>query len=138
MYRFYLRALGISTVKNVLFILFSLAAMVFFALNVPNYMYQGVSMIVFFGLAFLFAEWIFRKSKLRLRQAVLVSLAMYVWDVLVSILVWSWMLDENLFLQQLFTSHLIFLSLHLVASIAAWYADKRFHVSRNLAEGLEA
>jgi hypothetical protein len=138
MYRFYLRALGISTLKNVLFILFSIAAAMFFLLNVPNIMYQALTLAVFFGLAFLFGEWVYRKSKLRLRQAVFVALAMYFWDLFISILVWSWILDDNLFFKQRLIDQLIFIPLHLIACVAAWYAGKRMRVAHNLAEGLEA
>jgi hypothetical protein len=138
MYRFYLRALGISTLKNVLFILFSVAALIFFFQYIPYILYEIMSLAVFIGLSFLFAEWVYRKSKLCLRQVILVALAMYLWDILVSILVWSWLMDDNLFFKQQFLNHFIFLSLHLITCVAAWYAGKRTRVAQYFAEGLEA
>jgi hypothetical protein len=138
MIRFYLRALGISTLKSILLIMYMIGYFLYLFTNVPFYALYATSLSVYLGISFLFAEWLFSASKLRLRQILLVAIAMYLWETSISILVWSWIVDQNQLYSQNIQDHLIYVSLHLIACVAAWYVSKRFRVTRGMAEGLEA
>lgn len=134
----YMRALGISSLKNIAYNTLVIFGVMFVLGNVPSWLFAYGFPALFLFVTYLFAEWTFNYPRLALRQAVGITVATYAWDSFVSILIWNRWAASNLFFSQRLAPHLIFFSLHAVTMLGAWYLRKRGRVMRSLAEGLEA
>lgn len=137
-WRAHLRALGISSLKNVTFNTAAFLGVLMVYRNVPDWLFGYGFKALFLFLTYLFAEWTFNDPRLPWRRAVGFTVSTYVWDVFVSILIWSSLVKANLFFEQRLANHLIFFGLHALAMLGAWYVRKRMRVKMSLAEGLEA
>ncbi len=136
--RIYLRALGISTLKNIALNTAALLGVLFVYGYVPGWLFGYGFPVLFLFITYLFAEWTFNDPRLVLRHAAIVTVAAYLWDAFVSILIWNRWSSGNLFFTQRLGPHLIFFTLHATAMLGAWYMHKRNGVKMSLAEGLEA
>src|SRR3990167_2166861 len=136
--RVFVRALCISTLKNVAYNTIVILSILFVFGLVPGWLYQYGFFLLFLGVTYVFAEWIFNDLRLGLRIAVGITVASYVWDSFVSILIWNYFTRENLFVKQRLIVHTIFFTLHAVAMLGAWVIRRRVKVNMSLAEGLES
>lgn len=136
--RVYLRALGISTLKNVAYNTLVILSVLFIFGFVPGWLYQYGFFLLFLGVTYVFAEWIFDDLRLGLNVAIGITAATYLWDTFVSILIWNYFTRDNLFVKQRLVVHVIFFALHAVAMLGAWYVRRRVKVKMSLAEGLES
>jgi len=134
---FLLRALGISVLKDTAYIVLQLWGVLFIFGYIPMKVYTLIFGIVFILITFLFGEWTFNQPMVSPRMVLITIVATYALDVLVNILVWSFLAGVNLFIYQNLASHLIFFSLHALAMAAAYYDRRRFNLGRRgPAEGL--
>lgn len=131
------RAVLISTAKDVVYTAITLWGVLFVFGNVPMRVYTLIFGIIFFLNTFLFAEWIFRIPILTPRRAAMAVIITYCWDVLLNILIWSFLTDLNLFAAQSVAAHLAYFAVHATAMAAAYYERKRLGpAQRGMAEGL--
>lgn len=131
------RAIAISTVKDAVYTALSIWGVLFIFGNVPMKVYTLIFGIIFFLNTFLFAEWMFRVPVLTPRKAALVVFVTYVWDVLLNILIWSFLADINLFAAQSLPAHLAYFTVHAAAMAAAFYDRRRLGTwQRGPTEGL--
>ena len=137
-YSFYGRAIGISTLKSIVYICVMIAGILFLADTVPPSLYLTIHYIIFFLNTFMFSEWIFRGREVKKLELFGSIILTYAWDLLLITLFMSWLVEINLFTQQNAAQHGIFFGLHIVAMWSALYIRKRFHAKSGLAEGLEA
>lgn len=135
---FLLRALGISTVKSIVYIMAAIAGILFLASAIPPLVYLTIFYILFFVNTFVFSEWIFKGQDIRTLDLAASILATYLWDVLFISLFFVWLVDINMFAQQDALQHLVFGTIHGVSMYSAYYIRKRFAAKLGLAEGLEA
>lgn len=105
--RTYLRSLGISTLKNIALNTAALLGVLFVYGYVPGWLFGYGFPVLFLFVTYLFAEWTFNDPRLALRHAVLITLATYLWDAFVSILIWNRWAQDNLFFRQRLGPHLI-------------------------------
>ncbi|HWR00050.1 MAG TPA: hypothetical protein VN397_04375 [Candidatus Methylomirabilis sp.] len=136
--RTYMRAIGISTVKNIVYNTVVIMGVLFVFGYVPQWLYQYGSYALFVSITYLFAEWTFSRPRVELRTAAILTLLTYLWDAFIMILIWSNLANKNLFFTQRFTIHLVFFTLHALVMFFAWYNVRRMKVRMSLAEGLES
>lgn len=122
---FYLRALVISTAKSVLLAMLSLLVIQFIAGNIPIKVHALSMGIILVLVTFLFGEWIFAAERIPPRGVGVAVVLTYAWEVLLNILIWSFILEQNLFFTQSITHHLIYFTLHAMAMTAALYDVRR-------------
>lgn len=131
------RALGITTIRSIIFIFFLFVWMVFLLEHLPAALNILGIYGTFFFLSTVFAGWIFHGRKTTWPEFALVVFVTYVWDWLVTLLFYSWLLNENLFDAQRLLEHLYYLGMYVVAMYLGMIFKRRQSVQQNLAEGLE-
>lgn len=107
--------------------LLSLADYLYVAQYVPVKVHALIMGLVLFLVTFLFAEWVWWKNP-RVswgRVGVVVGVA-YVWDALLTGLLWSFLLaDATILFAQTWLTHLVGIAFHAVAFMAALYDRRR-------------
>jgi hypothetical protein len=133
----YTRALGISALKSVTYILLVLGGMLTIADDIPPVLFIVSLHVFYFFITYLYAEWIFHDPHVRARQLVNVILLTFLLELAVSSAFFRWLglatLDAEILLKSA-----VFLILHGSAMSAALYVRKRISAQRGLAEGLES
>lgn len=133
-----LRALGITTVKTIVYLVVMLVGMLFFATRIPPLAFTLLYGFIFALNTFLFAEWIFLRGEHHpIKALILTFVCTYLWDVVFSIAFLSWLLRTNLLSEQSFKSHALYFAIHAVAMGSAYYLKKRSVAGRVLTEGIE-
>ncbi len=126
MNHFYFRTIVITTLMTASFTAMSLFGIVLLWDHVPLRLYSLVMYLVLFLNTFLFAEWLLsglpRLTPRILTGAILLSFA---WYLLLSLLVWSFFTDSNLFFEQTFSVQAVNFLIHAVAMGAAFYERTR-------------
>jgi len=134
--KFLPRAIAISTLKNVVFTVITLVAVLFIYGNVPGKVFVLVMHIIFFLNTFLFSEWIWSVEQIPPYGVARAIVFTYIWDLVFSILVWSFLTDTNLFYAQNLITQFVFFVWHTLAMSAALYERRRFTSLRHFSEGL--
>lgn len=125
--RYYLRALGIITLKIVAMTFISIVDYLYLAQYVPVKVHALIMGIVLFLITFLFAEWIWWKNpRVSWGRVGMVVGVTYAWDVLFTGLLWSALLaDATILFAQTWLSHLIGILFYTAAFMAALYDRRR-------------
>jgi hypothetical protein len=133
---FYLRALGITTVKNLLFILMNVAILMTVAPHVPQAVLTAVFLFVLGLNTFLFSEWIFANGYLPFRALVITIVGTFIWDLMIWIGFFSWLYQQNMFIRQ--SAFFIFVpfAIHVGAMWMAYITRKRALAGGSSTEGL--
>ncbi len=134
---FLLRALGIWTLKSVVYVAFLLASIMFLITSVPAPFLAAAFDAVYFLLAFMFSEWIFRRGSVNVRRLAVLVVATFVWDTILVYAFSLWVLGPYRYPAP-WTQYFIFFVIHAAAMSLALYARKRFAAISGLAEGLES
>ena len=126
MNHFYFRNLIVTTLMTASFTAISLFGVVLLWGHVPLRLYSLVMYLVLFLNTFLFAEWLFSGlPRLTPRIFVGAMLLSFAWNLLLSLLVWSYFMDTNLFFEQSFGIQAVNFLIHAVAMGAAFYERLR-------------
>ncbi len=131
------RALWIWTLKTVAYAAFFVASIVFFFNNISPVILAAIYDLMIFLLAFLFAEWIFRRVLPNIRQLIVLIIVTYFWDMILLMAFSIWLLGPYRYSGTFMQGLLLFI-IHSAAISLAYYARKRFAAVMGLAEGLEA
>jgi hypothetical protein len=132
---FYIRALGITTIKNVLFVFINVTILFTIASRIPQAILTTVFLFILGLNTFLFSEWIFVKGYIPFRTLVVTIAGTFVWDFIVWGSFFSWLYQQNMFLRQTWFSILIPLIIHVGAMWMAYVTRKRSLAESNT-EGL--
>lgn len=132
----YLRALGITTVKNLLFIVMNVAVLMTIAARIPQAILTTVFLFIFGLNTFLFSEWIFAKGYLRLRTLLILIGGTFVWDFVIWVSFFSWLYRQNMLTHQTAFYVLIPLVIHVGAMWMAYVVKKREIAGGSATEGL--
>lgn len=133
------RALGISTLKNILFIILSVVGMLTLALKMNLVAFSALFFFIYAVNGFVFAEWIFKKGHRYVFSHVLITaVATFALDSFISIGFFSWVYKTNMFLQQAFWPNLFMFFIHLIVFLGAYFLRLRFSAMQSLSEGLES
>lgn len=131
MMKFFLRVLGIISLKTLAMTAIAVVDFLYVAQFVPVKVHALVMGIVLVLVTFLFAEWILSPTPhISPRRFVTVVLVAYVWDAFFGALLWSFLLaDSSILYAQSFTAHVVSLLIFGVAFGAAWWDRKRLSPS---------
>lgn len=132
----YLRLLGITTLRSVVYLLLLLLGIVFIADRVSPIMLSSIYLALYFINAFVFGEWMFTGVHVRLVHLAAWIIMIFFWDAFISLLVMSWLQGSNQFLHQPFWPNALLFLINLIALSAAYYLKKRMAATRSFAEGL--
>ena len=116
------RALGIGTIKNVLYIIMMVAASLFIQ-------------------AFYLDEMSWQASRAVRRRLALIALVIvltFLWDAVVAISFYSWLYSINLFAHQGLVQNILYFAIHAGAMTGAYSLRRRLAAAQGLAEGLES
>lgn len=92
---------------------------------------------VYAVLTFIFAEWIFLGERLRIVHLIGVVVLGYLIDTIVTIALFSWYFDRNMFLEQTVQGNIVFALIYSISMIGGYVLKKRMAALRGgLAEGL--
>lgn len=133
----YPRALGISLLKSIAYIIALSAGLIFVAESVSPILFIVVLHFFYFLITFLFAEWIFSDVTVRTKQLILIIIYTFLVETIISVAFFRFM-GLTMFNFEVFYKSLIFLALHGGAMFAALYVRKRIWAKEGLAEGLES
>jgi hypothetical protein len=133
----YTRALGISALKSVTYILLVLACMLTIADDIPPVLFLAALHVFYFFITFLYAEWIFHDPHVRTQRLIGVILLTFLLELAISTAFFRWLGLTTLDAEVLLKSG-VFLLLHGSAMSAALYLRKRSLAKHGLAEGLES
>lgn len=136
--RVYTRALGITTIRSIIFIAFLFVWTLFLLERFPTALNVVGIYTTFFVLSFFFAQWIFQGVKTGWGRFSLIVFITYVWDWLLALFFYSWLLKEDLFDQQRLLEHLIYFGMYVVAMSIGMFVKRRLSVQQSMAEGLES
>jgi len=125
---FYLRALGIISIKAIAYTVLMVLAIDFFAENIPMKVFLLAMTVVFFLVTFLFGEWIFSVPRMPARGVAIAIIITYLLDVFLNTLIWSYLWEANLFYTFDAGHQLIMFTLHAAALGAAYYERKRLGI----------
>ncbi len=133
---FYLRALGITTVKNLLFIIVNVAVLMTIASHIPQAVLTVIFLFVLGLNTFLFSEWIFASGYLPFRALIMTIVGTFAWDVLVWVGFFSWLYQQNMLIRQ--SAFFIFVPffIHAGAMWTAYVTRKRVLAGSVDTEGL--
>jgi hypothetical protein len=133
----YKRALGISFLKSLSYIIAVSAGLIFVAERVSPILFIVVLHFFYFLITFLFAEWIFEDVTVRTKQLVIIIIYTFVVETVLSVSFFRFMGMTTFNFAVVYKSF-IFLALHGGAMFAALYVRKRIWAKEGLAEGLES
>jgi hypothetical protein len=127
MNRFFLRALGIISLKTLAMTLISVMDLLYVAQYVPVKVHALVMGIVLLLVTFLFAEWIlYPTPHISPRRFAAVVVVTYLWDAFFGALLWSFLLsDARILYVQSLLAHLLAFALFTLMFAAAWWDRKR-------------
>jgi hypothetical protein len=131
------RALGIWTLKTVVYAAFTLASILLLIESVPPAIMAAAYYFISFLLAFLFSEWVFLRGRMDVRRLIVIIVATFAWDTVLTLAFSAWLLGLYRYPAP-WTQYLVFFAIHAGAMSFAYYARKRFAAVAGLAEGLEA
>ncbi len=133
---FYLRALGITTVKNLLFIIVNVAVLMTIASHIPQVVLTVIFLFVLGLNTFLFSEWIFANGYLPFRTLIITIVGTFAWDVLIWVGFFSWLYQQNMLVRQ--SAFFIFVPfiIHAGAMWTAYVTRKRTLAGSVNTEGL--
>lgn len=132
----FLRAFGITTIKNLLFIILMIVGLFVFGDKVSTAFFTAIFYAVYFLNTFLFSEWMFTGVRIPALPLGVIVIGTYLWDALVSISVFSWLVQRNIFASQELLGNLVVFAIHAAAMLAAYTIRKRLHASSGMTEGL--
>jgi hypothetical protein len=132
-----LRALGIWTLKSVVYAAFMLASILFLVTSVPPMILALGHDAILFLLAFLFSEWLFARARVNVRKLAVVIVATFIWDTVLLYAFSLWVLGPFRYPVP-WAQNLLFFVIHASAMSLAYYARRRFAAISGLAEGLES
>lgn len=132
----YFRAFGITTVKNILFIVINVAVLMTIAAQIPQAILTTVFLFIFGLNTFLFSEWLFATGYLPLRTLVIIIGGTFVWDFVIWASFFSWLYRQNMFTRQTAFYILIPLVIHIGAMWMAYVVKKREIAGGSATEGL--
>jgi len=132
-----IRALGIWTIKTVVYAAFTIVSILFLLESVSHVILSAAHYFMTFLLVFLFSEWIFMKARVNLRRLVVVIVSTFAWDIALSLAFSVWLLGPYRYATPWY-QNVLFFAIHASAMSLAYYARKRFAAMTGLPEGLEA
>ncbi len=133
----YARAIGISLLKSLSYIIGLTAGFLFIAERVPAMLFVIVLYVFYFFITFLFAEWIFEDGNVQTKQLVIIIASTFLIEMVLSISFFRFMGVGSINLENISKS-VVFLILHGGAMFSALYLRKRMLAKEGLAEGLES
>lgn len=132
----YLRALLIGSIQVLVASAVTVAEMLAFGDRIPFKVHMLVSALLLFAFTFLFGEWIFMDPPPNVRRVAGIILATFAWEWVISVLVWSSITGDNLFLAQNAPSFFMGFAIHCAAMAAAYYDRSRLPEGHGPWEGL--
>ena len=138
MKKLYLRALSITTLRSMAYLLILLVGVLFIGDRISPVLLSTMYVAIYFINAFLFAEWMFTGIHIKIQHLATIVVGTFIWDAFLSLLVMSWMQGRNLFINQPFWPNALLFLIHVIALSAAYILKKRMHATQSLAEGLES
>jgi hypothetical protein len=133
---FYLRALGIISIKAVAHTTLLLLVLYYFLDFLPVKVLLLSMNVIFFLVTFLFGEWIFSVPRIPVRGVPTVIVATYAMDVFLNVLMWSYLFESNAFYTLNLGHQLIMFTIYTSAMIAAYYDRRRLGIFRGPVEGI--
>lgn len=133
----YLRASVFTAIRSIAYTIALLVTGFVIGKNISALTYSIIFGCVYAVLTFLFAEWIFLGGRLKVVHLIGVIVVGYIVDSIVSIALFSWYFDRNMFMEQTVQGHLVFALIYTISMIGGYVLKKRMTALRGgLAEGL--
>jgi hypothetical protein len=133
----YRRAIGISLLKSISYIIGLAAGLLFIADRVPPLLFVVALYFFYVVITFLFGEWIFEDGSVGTKQLIMIILVTFLVEMVITISFFRYMGIAALTFENISKS-VVFLVLHGGALFAALYVRKRMLAKEGLAEGLES
>lgn len=134
----YVRALGIWLLKTITDTIVAVAVIFIIAEHISPILFVIALNGFYLFISFLYAEWIFAKGRVHVRQMILLILVTFLLELTVSIPFFSWLIGYPMLDVQMLLQNAIYIIPHSIVMVAAWYVRKRYWAQQGLAEGLES